>query len=416
MIKPQERFFSEGQGYFGPRENPKTETHCSVWDWDQLRMIKVKGTAKLFTPEEDVEIPVLANFVDFLSPDVTAVTVDNDGLLTGISTDPEEDDTVFIGYLPFSSIESLADCRVIQYSKLQELDRLGPGVDLSLYNDESGKAQKVAFKFNAMAKPRRLQMAWDELNVLKTLPPHPNLLPLDRIVLEDVESRVIGFTTPFIPGGTLVDNLKIPLRFEWVQQLTQLVDFLNLEIGVMHQDIAPRNLLLDPDTQKLLLFDFDWVASGEKGLMDGRDDVTGVVFTLYELITNDTHFTSIPHWDRNMDMVQSLPEWPCKRDLEDTDVSTLRKFLNDWVATRTTPDKKIDMQRYLNAPNRISWPDLPTPPDYSVPFQMGEYMDGKPRMVTGPRPKRIALELGQYCFRWERPPQKRLLEKAARKG
>jgi hypothetical protein len=48
MIKPQDRFFSEGQGYFGPSDNPITETHCNVWDWDQLRMIKVKGTAKLF--------------------------------------------------------------------------------------------------------------------------------------------------------------------------------------------------------------------------------------------------------------------------------------------------------------------------------------------------------------------------------
>ncbi|QKX54885.1 uncharacterized protein TRUGW13939_01975 [Talaromyces rugulosus] len=115
-----------------------------------------------------------------------------------------------------------------------------------------------------------------------------------------------------------------------------------------------------------------------------------------------------------MDMVQSLPEWTCQRQLaDDTDVPTLRKFLNDWVATRTTPDnKKVDMQPYLNAPNRITWPDLPTPPDYSVPFQMGETADGKPWMVTGPRLRREALRLGQYCFRWERPPQSRLLKKA----
>jgi serine/threonine protein kinase len=371
-------------------------------------MIKVKGTAKLFPPDEDVECPVLAQFADFLSPEVTAVTVDDDGLLVGISTDPEEDDTMFIAYLPFSSVESLADCRVIQYSKLQELDRLGPGVDLSSYDDESGNPQKVAFKFNVIEKPRRLKMAWDEMNAYKSLPPHPNLLPFDRVVLEDAESRVIGFTTKFIAGGTLVDNLEVPLRFEWLQQLTQVVDFLNLELGIMHQDIAPRNLFIDPDTQKLLLFDFDWVASGEKGLMEGRDDVTAVVFTLYELITNDTHFTSIPHWDRNMDMVQSLPEWTCKRELADTDVPTLRKFLNDWVATRTTSDKKVDMQRYLNAPNRITWPDLPTPPDYSEPVELGKTLDGEPILVTGPRPRRVAMEKGQYCFRWQRPPQSRV--------
>ncbi|KAJ5155703.1 hypothetical protein N7492_008506 [Penicillium capsulatum] len=406
-MKPQDRFFSEGQTYFGPRENPMTETHCNVWDWDRLRMVKVKGTAKLFPPDEDVEVPILAQFADYLSPEVRAITVDDDGLLAGVSTDPEEDDTLFVAYLPFLIAESLADCRTIQYSKLQELDRLGPGVDLSSYEDEFGIPQKVAFKFNPLEKPQRLQMAWDELNLLKSLPPHPNIVPFDRVVLEDVESRVIGFTTKYIPGGTL-DNAKVPFRFEWMQQLTQLVDFLNLELGIMHQDIAPRNLLIDPDTCKILLFDFDWAACGKKRLLDGRDDVTGVVFTLYELITNDTHFTSIPHWNRNIDMVQSIPEWTCNREL-DSDVSTFRNFLNEWVATRKSHG---DMERYLNAPNRLIWPELPTAPDYNVPFELGKTLDGEPIWTAGPRFRRTAMKKGQYCFRWERPPRSSLLNKA----
>ena len=167
-------------------------------------------------------------------------------------------------------------------------------------------------------------MAWDEVNILKSLPPHPNIVPFDRVVLEDRESRVIGFTTKYNPGGTLADptNLKIPFRFEWLEQLPQLVDFLNLELGIMHQDIAPRNLLIDPDTNKILLFDFNWAVSGKERLLDSRDDVTGVVFTLYEIITNDTHFTSIPHWDRHMDMVQNRSEWTYNREI-DSDISQL---------------------------------------------------------------------------------------------
>ncbi|KAJ5355612.1 hypothetical protein N7517_010221 [Penicillium concentricum] len=153
MIKPEDRFYSEGQGYFSPRERPITETHYNVWDWDQLRLIKVKGTAKFFPPDEDVENSILAQFADNLSPEV--------------------------------------------------------------------------------------------------------------------------------------------------------VDFLNLELGIIHQDITPRNLLVDPETDNILLFDFDWAANGKDYLLDDRDDVSSVVFTLYEIITNDTHFTSIPHWERNMDMVQT---------------------------------------------------------------------------------------------------------------
>lgn len=405
MIKPQERFFSKGQCYFGLSQDTTTKTHCNVWDWDQLQMIKVKGTARLFPPDEDVEVPILARFADYLSPEVRAIAVDDDRLLTGVSTNPEEDDTLHVAYLPLSIVG--ADCRTIQHSKLQELDHLGPGVDLSSYEDESGAPQKVAFKFNILEKPLRLQMAWDELNLLKRLPPHPNIVPFDHVVL--AESRVIGFTTQYIPGGTL-NNPKIPFQFEWLQQLIQLVDFLNLELGIMHQDIAPQNLLIDPNTSKILLFDFNWVAQGKKHLLDGRDDVAGVIFTLYELITNDTHFTSIPHWDRSIDMVQNIPEWTCSRELN-TDVSTFRNFLNEWVATRRS-DAEGGMERYLNAPNQLTWPDRPTPPDYDVPYEMGTTLDGEQLWRTGTRFRRTAIEKGQFVFRWERPPQSRLLEKA----
>ncbi|KAJ6124354.1 hypothetical protein N7471_011671 [Penicillium samsonianum] len=218
----------------------------------------VKGTAKLFPPDGDIELSILAPLADFLSPEVRAIIFDDDGLLTDISTDPEEDETMFIAYPPVS------------------------------------------------------------------------LLPFDRVVLE--ESRVIGFTTKYIPGGTLA-NSKVLFRFEWLQQLTQLVDFLNLEYGIMHQDIAPRNLLIDPSTHKILLFDFDRAASGEKNLCDGRDDVSSVVFTLYELITNDTSFSGIPHWERNMDVVQSMSKWTSHLELG-SEVLKFRNFLNEWVATR----------------------------------------------------------------------------------
>lgn len=171
-------------------------------------MIKIKGSAKLFPPEEDIELSILAQFADYLSLEIRAITVDDDGLLTGVSTDPEEDDTIFLAYPPFSMCESLADCRTVRYPELQELDRLGPFVDLLSYEDEFRIPQKVAFKFNLLYKPLRLQMAWDELNILKSLPPHPNIIPFDRVVLEDKESRVIGFTTKYIPGGT-IDNSEI---------------------------------------------------------------------------------------------------------------------------------------------------------------------------------------------------------------
>lgn len=91
--------------------------------------------------------------------------------------------------------------------------------------------------------------AWDELSLLTRLPCHPNILPLDRVVLEDVESRIIGYTTRYNPGRTLMSR-DILFRFEWLQQLVHVVDHINLNLGIMHQDIAPRNLLIDPESQK----------------------------------------------------------------------------------------------------------------------------------------------------------------------
>ncbi|KAJ5209915.1 hypothetical protein N7491_009724 [Penicillium cf. griseofulvum] len=91
----------EGQGYFGLRE---TETHCNIWDWDQLRLIRVKGTAKLFLPDEDIENSILTQFADYFSPEVRAIKVDDDGLLTRVSIDPREDDTFFVGYIPSRSV------------------------------------------------------------------------------------------------------------------------------------------------------------------------------------------------------------------------------------------------------------------------------------------------------------------------
>ncbi|KAJ5761682.1 hypothetical protein N7533_003721 [Penicillium manginii] len=90
MINPQDRFWSEGQKYCGPSENPTTKAHCNIWDWDQLQMVKVKGNARLLPPEEDRELLILAQFADYLSPEVRAITVDDNELLIGVLTDPEE--------------------------------------------------------------------------------------------------------------------------------------------------------------------------------------------------------------------------------------------------------------------------------------------------------------------------------------
>ncbi|KAJ5909041.1 hypothetical protein N7495_001723 [Penicillium taxi] len=262
---------------------------------------------------------------------------------------------MFIPYTPFSLCPSLVDCPIIYRFQIQELDWLAPGVDLVSY-----AGQDFVFKFNPIGKPMPHDRAWKEINLLSKLPHHPNILPLSHVVLEDMESRVIGFTTRYIPGGTLhKTNPKQLFRFEWLQQLTQVVDFLNFELGIMHQDIAPRNLLIDSKEKKIFLFDFNIAANGKDSMMTA--------------------------------------DWTCRREL-DSDVSKFREFLDSWIAMRS--DRV--MERYLDAPIQLAWPPRPIPPEYSEPGPYGGQRDW--------RTVREALKLGQYCYSWTRLPQSKLLE------
>ncbi|KAF2461402.1 hypothetical protein BDY21DRAFT_368638 [Lineolata rhizophorae] len=261
MISPEDRFWVVAEAIRG-------NVHRGyIIDWDQRRWYAVCGPKSLLPPEEEKE-------------------VDDDGIL--ISTDAGDDPTLIPYYPRYSDTPSLHDCSTIRLSELTELDRLGPGVDLMSYVDEA-VTRKVVFKYSMIVQ--WMQQIWNELHLVKSFR-HPNLVPFDRVVVDDVESRVLGFTTTYIPGGTLGQKRDRVFRFEWLQQLTAVVDYLNLELGVVHQDVAPRNLLISPTTDEIQLFDFDRAAPITRAALPWND-VTGVIFTLYEIMTEDSHLCEV---------------------------------------------------------------------------------------------------------------------------
>lgn len=69
------------------------------------------------------------------------------------------------------------------------------------------------------------ERAWSELNIWIRLPPHPNIVLFDRVVLDEFEGRVIGFTNEYIPNGTLEEDTSQVFCLEWLRQLIQLFDF-----------------------------------------------------------------------------------------------------------------------------------------------------------------------------------------------
>lgn len=74
----------------------------------------------------------------------------------------------------------------------------------------------------------------------------------------------------------------------------------------MHQDLSPRNVLIDSVTEDLKIFDFDGSALiGAEDQEPGGNDVDAVIFTVYEALTKDEHYREIAFFE------QDVSEWDC---------------------------------------------------------------------------------------------------------
>ena len=239
------------------------------------------------------------------------------------------------------------------------------------------------------------------------LPRHPNIVPFDRLVLDEVQGHVVGFTSSYIPGGTLSENTVRVFKLEWLRQLIQVVDDLNFRFGIMHQDIAPRNLLVDPETDTLLIFDFNYASRiGDVGYQQDRDDEKGVIFTLYEIITQDKQFTEVPHDEQCSDSVAALEEWVQAPGVRlDHKVSEYRAVLKEWIQSRRQR-RKISM--YTEAPEYFDWPDLPKAPERVFTIRDSQ---GNPINITSrPLTSLACEERAQHrpVLSWERPLHSKL--------
>lgn len=56
------------------------------------------------------------------------------------------------------------------------------------------------------------------------LPKHPHIVPFDKIVVDKIEGRCVGFTTAHIPSGTLEENKTRVFKLKWLHQLIAVID------------------------------------------------------------------------------------------------------------------------------------------------------------------------------------------------
>lgn len=309
--RPDQRFTSKAS-----RPAFRYGTTGSLWvvhDWDQRRTISV-GTA-WHEEDEDIILEALAEHIDDDIPrDALLVEVGQAGELLSCSTVASKDRTQ-IPWYPYTT-SSPSHVPRVRRSELTEKERMGLQVDLVTCKSGSGDEQNIrrlAFKY--YIHPDYIATTWNEVNCWMRIPSHPNIVPFYALVYDSVptlsfdsesvvtyyQDKVVGFTTCYIQGGTILDNLSRPFRLTHLRQLIDVVDYLNLELGIVHGDITTYNLLIEPDTDILKIFDFNLAShlgdtEGDNSTRinnifsyeEERNDVKLTTFTLYEVITRDS--------------------------------------------------------------------------------------------------------------------------------
>ncbi|KAK4548580.1 hypothetical protein LTR36_009490 [Oleoguttula mirabilis] len=358
MIEDERRYFAPG-GLCMPG-GPST---WHVLDWEQRRLIAV--TMDEEQEDEETAVQHLRKLIGALEPNVHAIPLSRDGALISVSTDPRDEVSASVWYPSLQEVEKPDGVETVVWSTLEELERLSPNVDLVSYDPspegtETIGSRKAVFKYYFINQ--FLQRFWHEMNLVIRLPPHPNIVPFDRLVLDDPEGHIIGFTTLYMSGGTINKNISRIFKLDWLKQLTRVVDDLNLKFGIMHQDIASRNLLVNPKTDALVLFDFNYSSRiGHTGHVKERDDVKGVVFTIFEMITRDEHFRDAAYDQQDPGDVETLDEWVKHPEVSlDHAVSEYRAVLNEWAEKRRTGNQ---IAIYTEAPEWIDWPNPNNTPD-----------------------------------------------------
>ncbi|KAL7918878.1 hypothetical protein ACQKWADRAFT_302785 [Trichoderma austrokoningii] len=351
MIDRDDRFFAPSGAIY-----PGGPSTWHIIDWDQRRLVSVTMDEEL--ESEDPACEYLAKYIDDLAPDVYAIHVSSNGDLISTSTDPNDDKTRCVYYPKLDTIQRPKDVRVISRSELEELDRLGANVDLVVCPQSSEPTRKLVFKYYFLFQ--HVSFAWHEMSLWIRLPKHPNIVPFDNIVVDELEGRFVGFTTVYIPGGNCEENKNRLFKLKWLRQLIGVIDELNLNLGVAHQDVAPLNLLIDDATDSLMLFDFNFSARiGKPGYSEARNDIKGILFTMYEIITRNDDLRAVRHEDQDVSTIEH-EDWVKHPDvLLDHPVSEFRQVLNEWCEKRRA-GKQI--ATYTDAPNFLDWPPVPDPP------------------------------------------------------
>jgi Protein tyrosine and serine/threonine kinase len=330
------------------------------WLLDQRRHIAIRGSEEAI-PDERSASALLDECADDLLPEYVLVEISDDGEWLSFSSNDSDDHGRMCHYPRFDDQPEDVRVDIVKRSELREERRMYWIADIVSYIHGNDPDHLAVFKI--AVHQSQLEMMWNDAHAMRALRGHPSVVPFEKFVVDDKDHWLIGYTTKFIPGGTLEENYSFThFRLSWLIQMMELVDDINLKYGIMHRDIAARNFLIDPQTQRLLLFDFNnCMQIGDVTVNQdswGPPDVDGVIFTIYELLTSDKSFRNgMAFWRHEVGPIEEMVEWPLKATLEPgLDISTIRRHLDMWVKERRTTRS---INHSSEATNPAKWPKMP---------------------------------------------------------
>ena len=371
------------------------------WLYDQRRHITIRGSDEAM-PDQEFASAVLEGCVDDLLPEHVLAEISDDGQWLSYSSKDKDDPGFLLHYPRFDDQPDDVKVDIVKRSELREEKRMYWIADIVSYINENDPAHLAVFKI--AVHDSQLARMWNDAHAMRALRGHPSIVPFEKFVVDDTDYRLLGYTTKFIPGGTLEENHSFThFRLSWLDQMMELVDDINLKYGIMHRDIAARNFLIDPQTQRLLLFDFNNcmqignATSHPRIGSWGPPDVDGVIFTIYELLTFDKSFrTGKAFWQNEVGPIEQMVEWPLKATLEPgLDVSTIRQHLDNWVKERRTTRS---IKHFSEATDPIALPEQP--PQEILEYTYFDEEDQKTSRVFTHGQARMA---GVHYVDWSRP-------------
>lgn len=140
MIDPEDRLFATSADI-----TPGWSSTWRIMDWDQRRLISVTMDGEVESEEPAIEH--LSRHIENLASDVVDIEVSHKGDLLTTSADPERDETWCLTYPALATTDLPDHIQVVSRSDLEELDRLGPMVDLVKEQSSSEPAGKVCMIF-----------------------------------------------------------------------------------------------------------------------------------------------------------------------------------------------------------------------------------------------------------------------------